>query len=145
MSFHALGIDQKILSQVDFEHPTEIQAKSIPDVLAGKDVIAESATGSGKTFAFGVGVLQAVKRGGGVQALILTPTRELAHQVSDSIKKFAKSHPCNILCIYGGVGYGPQVDGIRRADVIVGTPGRILDHLSQKTLDLRHVKVLVLD
>jgi ATP-dependent RNA helicase DeaD len=133
------------IREAGFTEPSEIQQKTIPLVLAGKDVIGGSATGSGKTLAFGAGMIDKVKRGNGIQALILTPTRELAEQVAHTLKKFSKHTGINVREIYGGVSMGPQVYGLREADIVVGTPGRILDHLERRTLDLSRIKFLVLD
>jgi len=146
--FKQLGLNEDILSAIkrlDFESPSEIQEKSIPLVLSGKDVIAKSATGSGKTLAFGAGILKKVTRGSGVQALVLTPTRELANQVAEHLKTFSMHHNPLITCVYGGISMIPQINSLKRADIVVGTPGRIFDHLRKKTLNLGKIKVLVLD
>ncbi len=146
--FKKLGITKSILEIIEkekFETPTEIQVKSIPLAIAGKDIIAGSATGSGKTLAFGAGIIQNSVKGHGIQALILTPTRELADQISQALKKFAKGRSLRILAIYGGVGINPQIHRLETADIVVGTPGRILDHLQRKTIELRDVKTLILD
>ncbi len=147
-SFKILGISGPFLKSIKdekFERPSEIQEKSIPLILAGRDVIAGSATGSGKTLAFASGILQGSERGKGIQALVLTPTRELAEQVAKALTKFAKYSPLGIVAVYGGVGINPQIRGLKTADVVVGTPGRILDHLERNTLKLGRVKTLVLD
>ncbi|MCG2727579.1 MAG: DEAD/DEAH box helicase [Candidatus Methanoperedenaceae archaeon] len=128
-----------------YEKPSEIQEKSIPLILAGKDVIAGSATGSGKTLAFASGIIQSSERGKGIQALVLTPTRELAEQVAKALMKFSKYRPLAIIAVYGGVGIALQIQGLRSADVVVGTPGRILDHIGRNTIKLGNVKTLVLD
>lgn len=146
--FRKLGISQPILRVIEeemFEKPSEIQEKSIPLVLSGKNVIAGSASGSGKTLVFGAGIIQNCERGRGLQALILTPTRELAQQVSDALKKFSKYQPLNIISVYGGVSINPQIDKLRTADVVVGTPGRLIDHMQRRTMRLSEVKILVLD
>ncbi|MDP7180145.1 MAG: DEAD/DEAH box helicase [Candidatus Woesearchaeota archaeon] len=146
--FEKLGIIGPILKSLEeqkFEKPSEIQEKAIPVILKGKDVIAGSATGSGKTLAFGSGIIQNTKKGDGIKALILTPTRELAEQVANALKKFSKYNPLNITPIYGGVSISPQMDDLRKADIVVGTPGRILDHLERRTLNLKKVNTLVLD
>ena len=146
--FNDLGLVEPILKSIkeqDFDNPTDIQEKSIPLILEGKDVIGGSATGSGKTLAFASGIIQNLEQHGGIQAMILTPTRELAEQVSGSLKLFSRYKHLNIISIYGGVAINPQFDSLKRADVVVGTPGRILDHLERKTIDLRKVKILVLD
>ncbi len=147
-SFKKLGLSEEILkalADAKFEKPTEIQEKAIPLALAKKDIIGGAATGSGKTLAFGASIIQDLPRHQGVQALIMTPTRELAEQVGKSLRAFSKYKPLNIVMVYGGVSIGPQIRGIETADVVVGTPGRILDHLEQRTLSLKKVKTLVLD
>lgn len=147
-NFKNLGISEPILKSINdskFERPSEIQEKSIPLILAGKDVIAGAATGSGKTLAFAAGVLQSSERGKGLQALVLVPTRELAEQVAKALMKFSKYRPLGIIAVYGGVGINPQIHGLRTADVVVGTPGRILDHMGRNTIKFGRVKTLVLD
>jgi len=146
--FKKLGLSQEVLQVLDdagFEKPTEIQEKTIPLALAGNDIIGGSKTGSGKTLAFASPIIENLKVSNHVQALILTPTRELAEQVSASIKEFAKNKKINVLPIYGGVNMDTQIRRLGAADVIVGTPGRILDHLERRTLRLDSVKYLVLD
>ncbi len=147
-SFKNLGISEPVLRSIKdekFERPSEIQEKSIPLIIAGKDIIAGSATGSGKTLAFASGLLKSSEKGKGVQALVLTPTRELAEQVAQMLNKFSKYKPLEIIAVYGGVGINPQIKGLKTADVVVGTPGRILDHIGRNTLRLGRVKTLVLD
>lgn len=146
--FRKLGIIEPILRSIkeeNFEKPTEIQEKSIPLVLAGKDVIAEAATGSGKTLAFASGIIKSSEKGNGIQALILTPTRELAEQNAKALNKFSKYKPLEIIAIYGGLSINPQIRGLRTADIVIGTPGRILDHIERRTIKLDNVKILVLD
>jgi len=148
IQFEELGISEsllKVIQEHKFSEPSEIQAKSIPFIMEGKDVIAGASTGSGKTLAFATGIIENSERGKGVQALVLTPTRELAEQVSGVIQKFAKNKSLNVLPIYGGVSINPQIHKLGRADVIVGTPGRVIDHLSRGTLNLDGIKILVLD
>src|SRR3990167_9301264 len=104
--FKKIGIGERLLKtlkEINFSEPTEIQEKVIPLALAGHDVIGKSATGSGKTLAFGVPIIEKVKVAGGLQALVLTPTRELAEQISKAIKSFAKYNPLKIITVYGGV------------------------------------------
>ncbi len=147
-SFKKLGIIEPVLRAIQeekFERPTEVQEKSIPLVLAGKDVIAESATGSGKTLAFGCGIIQNCENRRGIQALVLTPTRELAEQNTKELRKFSKYKPLHIAVVYGGVSINPQIMELKRADVVVGTPGRLLDHMQRRTIQLDRVKILVLD
>ena len=146
--FKQLGIAPEILKSLEemkFTEPTEIQEKAIPLVVQGKDIIAGAATGSGKTLAFGAGIIHNCERQGIVQSLVLVPTRELADQVARSLKVFSKHKPLEIVEVYGGVSMGPQVQKLRRADVVVGTPGRILDHIEHETIELGYVKILVLD
>ncbi len=147
-SFRKLGVIEPILKSIkeeNFKKPTEIQEKSIPLILSGKDVIAGSATGSGKTLAFGTGIIQNLKGGNGIQSLILTPTRELAEQVTNALITFSKYERLRITAVYGGVAIGPQINKLRTADVVVATPGRLLDHIERKTIRLTGVKILVLD
>jgi len=146
--FRKLGITEPVIKSIEeqkFEKPSEIQEKSIPLILAGKDVIAGSATGSGKTLAFASAIIEHSQKIRRIQALVMTPTRELAEQVAKEIRKFAKHKPLEIVTVYGGVAIHPQMDKLRVADVVVGTPGRILDHINRRTVDFRNVKILVLD
>jgi len=142
---HLHGDLKKAFHELGFEELTDIQIKVIPLIQQGKDVIGQSKTGSGKTAAFGFPLLEKVNHGYGLQALILVPTRELCEQVNDHLRKFAKYKKTNIFAIYGGVSINPQISNLRHADIVVGTPGRILDHLQRGTIDLRKVKILVLD
>ncbi len=135
----------KALQEEKFIEPTDIQNKTIPLILEGKDVIARSATGSGKTLAFGAGFIDKMEKGKGVQAMVLCPTRELAEQVGKSLRRFAKHLDARTTEVYGGVAIGPQIRELQRVEIVVGTPGRILDHLRQRTLDLKGLKTLVLD
>lgn len=151
MKFKELGLSQnllKLFKEKGFENPTEIQEKAIPLALKGKDVIGESATGSGKTLAFGVPIIEKIgklENTDGVQALILTPTRELAEQISRALKTFSKETSIKILTVYGGVSIENQIKGLQKANVVVGTPGRVLDHISRHTINLRETKICVLD
>lgn len=129
------------IKRLGFTEPTLIQSKSIPFIIKGKDVIGESATGSGKTLAFGCG-MQSLKKGKGIQALILTPTRELAEQVKEMLHKLSD---LNITAVYGGVSINPQIEALYKADVVVATPGRLLDHLQRATINLKNVSLLILD
>ena len=146
--FEKLGLSPEVvsvLSSLKITEPTEIQEKAIPLVLAGRDVIGGSATGSGKTLAFASPLIENINPNGFVQALILTPTRELAQQVAYSIKEFAKNKNLNVLTVYGGVDIQKQIRKIPQTDILVGTPGRVLDHLQRRTLTLHKVNFLVLD
>lgn len=147
-NFRKLGLSEQILKSLkehEFETPSEIQEKTIPLVLQGKDVIAGASTGSGKTLAFGSAIIQNCKKDFGIQALVLTPTRELAEQISKALKRFSKHSPLSIIPVYGGVSINPQIEDMESAEVVIGTPGRILDHLERGTIDLSRLKILVLD
>ncbi len=143
-----LGKDNPLLKSIKdrgFEKPSEIQEKTIPIILKGRDIIAGAATGSGKTLAFTAALSKNVENKPGIQGLILTPTRELAEQVSKEIADFTKYKKLKVIAVYGGVSINPQINDLRSAHIVVGTPGRILDHLERKTIDLRHVNTLILD
>jgi len=114
-------------------------------VLEGKDVIAGASTGSGKTLAFGAGVIHNSEPDYGIQGLILTPTRELAEQITRELKKFLGKKKLKIIPIYGGMSMGKQIKELESAEIVVGTPGRILDHLSRRTVNFQYIKTLVLD
>ena len=148
MGFTKLQLHPNLLKSIQrmgFTVPTPIQEKCIPEILGGKDVVGHSLTGSGKTAAFGLPILQNVIHGKGVQALILTPTRELCDQDAATLREFGKFMFVHISAVFGGVGLYPQINELRTADIVVGTPGRILDHLERRTIDLRNVNFLVLD
>lgn len=149
--FTALPLSPEQLKNIDdmgYQEMTDIQVESLPPGLAGKDLLAQAATGSGKTLAFGLPLVEALDpHGFYVQGLVLCPTRELAAQVADELRKIAR-HPGNIkvLTITGGQPIGPQIGSLEHgAQVVVGTPGRIVDHLRKKTLDLSRLNTLVLD
>ncbi|MDQ1690679.1 MAG: ATP-dependent helicase DeaD, partial [Pseudonocardiales bacterium] len=150
-SFADLGISEPVLralSDVGYESPSPIQAATIPPLMAGRHVVGLAQTGTGKTAAFALPILSRIDLSQRTpQALVLAPTRELALQVSEAIGKYAHYLPgLNVLPIYGGQSYGIQLSGLRRgAHVIVGTPGRIMDHLDKRTLDLTELRFLVLD
>ncbi len=136
------------LETLGYQYMTQIQAESLPHVLAGKDVIAQGKTGSGKTAAFGLGLLQKLNvKQFRIQSLVLCPTRELADQVAKEIRKLARAiHNIKVLTICGGMPFGPQVGSLEHgAHIIVGTPGRIEDHMRKGTLRLDNVTTLVLD
>lgn len=148
VKFEELGLSQELLEiirEAGFEKPSEIQEKTIPLAIAGKDIIGAAATGSGKTLAFSSSMIENLKPDKTIQALILTPTRELAEQVADSISFFSRKKKLKVLPIYGGVNIETQIRKIPGSDIIVGTPGRILDHLHRRTLRLNKIRFLVLD
>jgi superfamily II DNA/RNA helicase len=161
MSFDRLGLRPELLRAVADEgyiEPTPVQAESIPVVLEGRDLLAGAQTGTGKTAAFVLPILQRLRetpsphvtgRHNGrqpIRVLVLVPTRELAIQVEESIRVYGAHAPATSTVIYGGVGYEPQVRALRRGPaIVVATPGRLLDHLEQRNLDLGAVEILVLD
>ncbi len=152
MSFEKLGLQAELLNAVareGYATPTPIQTKSIPAILAGRDVMGGAQTGTGKTAAFALPMLQLLSKGekGRLpRALVLTPTRELAAQVEESFKTYGRFLPLRSTVIYGGVGINPQIEALRRGvDILVATPGRLLDHAGQGTLSLSKVEILVLD
>ncbi|MEP7138871.1 MAG: DEAD/DEAH box helicase [Caldimonas sp.] len=158
MSFDTLGLAEPLLRAVHeagYTTPTPIQAQAIPAVLSGGDVMGGAQTGTGKTAGFVLPMLQrlmdkpAVRDAKGrlpIRALILTPTRELAAQVEESVRTYGKHSKLTSMVMFGGVGMQPQVDKLRRGvDILVATPGRLLDHHGQRTLDLSHVEIFVLD
>ncbi|MFO8015849.1 MAG: DEAD/DEAH box helicase [Candidatus Woesearchaeota archaeon] len=147
MGFEGLGLSPMIMETIrskGFESPTVIQEKSLPAVLEGKDVIGESATGSGKTLAFGCGIVENLSPGNGIQSLVLTPTRELAEQVKGALREISQKK-MRVTAVYGGVSIDPQIQALSKADVVVATPGRLLDHMERGTIDLTRVRILVLD
>ena len=135
----------KVIKGLGYKEPTLIQRDTIPLILKDKDVIGESATGSGKTLAFGAGIIEKCNSGEGVQALVLVPTRELAEQVKDEIIRLSYNKPIKTLAIYGGVSINPQIEHLRKTEVVIATPGRLLDHLNRRTINTSKVKILVLD
>ncbi|MDT3679359.1 MAG: DEAD/DEAH box helicase [Burkholderiaceae bacterium] len=158
MSFSSLGLSEALVravSELGYDAPTPIQAKAIPAVLAGGDLLAGAQTGTGKTAGFVLPILQrllsapapAAARGARpIRALILTPTRELAAQVEQSVVAYAKHTPIASTVVFGGVNINPQADRLRRGvDILVATPGRLLDLAGQRAVDLSKVEVLVLD
>jgi ATP-dependent RNA helicase DeaD len=149
--FSALDLKAEVLralTDVGYEAPSPIQAATIPPLLEGRDVLGQAQTGTGKTAAFALPILSRIEmRVGKPQALVLTPTRELAIQVAEAFQRYAAHIPgFQVLPIYGGQSYGPQLHALRRGvHIVVGTPGRVIDHLDRKTLDLSELRFIVLD
>ena len=137
----------RTLADQHITDPTPIQHKAIPVMLEGRDIIGQAYTGSGKTLAFGLPLIEAIDADSAeTQALVLCPTRELAQQVGGVLAQLAKPAGMSVVILYGGVGYGPQMDALHaRPHIVVGTPGRILDHLQRRTLNLGALRLLVLD
>ena len=150
-AFSSLPLSKAMLSNLTslgFESMTSIQAQSLPSILSGKDVIAQGHTGSGKTVAFGLGLIsQLDTKNFNTQALVLCPTRELAEQVSTEIRKLARAIPnVKVITLYGGTPLRPQAESLTKGvHIVVGTPGRIEDHIGKQTLNLNDLKTLVLD
>jgi ATP-dependent RNA helicase RhlE len=148
-AFSALGLSDALafgVQEMGYVTPTPIQEQAIPVVLRGGDVIGSAQTGTGKTAAFALPIIQRLAGHGALRCLILEPTRELALQVEDAFQKFAKFTDLRVTIVYGGVGYGKQLEDLRRGmDILAATPGRLLDHLEQGNCSLEKVDILVLD
>ncbi len=155
MSFETFGLSDEILRAVTSEgytEPTPVQTRAIPAILAGRDIMAGAQTGTGKTAGFTLPLLQLLSgrqsetKHHQPRALILVPTRELAAQVADSVKTYGRHLPLKSTVVYGGVKINPQIDKLRKGvDILIATPGRLIDHVYQKNVDLGGVEFLVLD
>jgi ATP-dependent RNA helicase DeaD len=148
MKCEQLNIHAKLLTKLqeqEFKELTLIQERCIPEILQGNDVVGQAETGSGKTLAYCLPILNKIIHGRGLQALVLTPTRELCVQVTDVFKDFGKTLGIRTTSVYGGVSIGPQIHDIRTSEIVIATPGRMLDHLRRGTIDLRNIRILVLD
>lgn len=151
MKFEDLGLSENVLRALDeygYKEPTPIQVKTIPYIMQGKDVIGQSQTGTGKTASFGLPLIESIDVGlNKVQAIILCPTRELATQVTGELRKFTKyKEGVKVLAVYGGESIERQIKGLKQGvKIVVGTPGRVMDHMRRKTLKLDNVKMCVLD
>ena len=147
--FEKLGLEKKlldVLNDAGFTIPFPIQKRAIPVLLAGNDVIGQAHTGTGKTAAYALPMLQLVTSKQGIQGIIMAPTRELALQITAEINRFAKNTGIKTATIYGGQGMGKQLDALRKKpEIIVATPGRLIDHLKRGTIKLNNVKHVVLD
>jgi len=134
------------LKEMGYINPTEVQEKVIPLIVQGKTVVARSKTGTGKTAAFGVGIVERLTGGTAKKALVLAPTRELTLQVCDEIKKIAAKYPLKVVGVYGGYSINPQIQALKKGvDILIATPGRLLDHAERRTVDLSQFDVVVLD
>ena len=150
VSFEELALSEEVkmaIRERGYKSPTPVQAKSIPLVLSGKDLIVRSKTGTGKTAAFGIPMIEKLPAGARcAKAIVLCPTRELAIQVADELASLAKHKDLRVTCIYGGAPMGKQIDALKDgAEIIVGTPGRVYDHIRRKNLDLSKAEMGVLD
>ena len=152
MRFNELNLSREVLQAIEemgFVNPSEVQEQTIPEILDGHDLLAQAQTGTGKTASFGIPMIEKIVDNNyeSLQALVLVPTRELARQVSEELQKLAKHKKfIKILAIYGGADMGKQLRELKRgASIVVGTPGRVMDHMKRKTIDLSDLKFLVLD
>lgn len=153
MSFSPLGLDPSILSALSaagYQHPTPIQKGAIPPILDGHDLIGIAQTGTGKTAAFTLPLLTLLHKrkpkNPGIRMLVIAPTRELVTQIHDNVRKYGAELPLKAIAIYGGVGEGPQIKGLKDgAEIVIATPGRLIDLLNQGHVDLRGVECLILD
>ncbi|WP_083399005.1 DEAD/DEAH box helicase [Oceanisphaera psychrotolerans] len=158
MSFASLGLNAQLVQAINecgYTEPTPIQTQAIPLVLKGGDLLAGAQTGTGKTAGFGLPMLQRLSETKAqplangrapVRALVLTPTRELAAQVEENLRAYAKHSDLRTLAMFGGVSINPQMKALgRKVDIVVATPGRLLDHVSQRSIDLSRIEMLVLD
>ncbi len=136
---------QEVIRKLGYTALTDIQERSIPLIIDGKDVIGESATGSGKTLAFGSPLIDKINPKMGIQVLVLTPTRELAEQVKKDLTGISYSKKIRITSVYGGVSINNQIKLLKKSEVVIATPGRLLDHIDRKTIDLSWLNTLVLD
>ena len=149
--FAALGLEASLLTTLEtlgYEEPTPIQREAIPPLLTGRDLLGQAATGTGKTAAFTLPLLQRIAHSARrhPSALILVPTRELAMQVSEAVQRYGKEMRISVLAVYGGQSIVPQLHALKRGvDVVVATPGRALDHIRRHTLQLKHLQIVVLD
>src|SRR3954462_5938968 len=149
MTFAELGLSKKTLAELEkagFEAPTPIQAQAIPPALRGKDVIGSAATGTGKTLAFVLPMLERLEGKHGTRALVLAPTRELAVQIHEQLERFRHGHHLRSAVVIGGVGMSPQTHAFQKGvEIVVATPGRLNDHLDSGSARLNQVEILVLD
>lgn len=148
-TFDELGIKKTILDglkDIGFKEAFPIQVATIPVLLSGRDVVGQAHTGTGKTAAFSISMLQKITPNGGIQGLVIAPTRELAIQITDEIRKLAKFTGIRAATVYGGQGMGLQLDQLRRgAEIVVATPGRLIDHLKRGSIKLNQISHVVLD
>jgi len=150
MNFELFNFHPQITAGIDlagYHSPTPIQSQAIPEVMRGRDLMGLAQTGTGKTAAFVLPILNRLMNGprGQVRSLIIAPTRELAEQIHSAIKTMGERTRLRSVAVYGGVGINPQIRALRQADIVVGCPGRLLDHIGRQTIDLSRVETLVLD
>ena len=147
--FEDLGLKEEVLKGIrdlGFEEAFPIQEAVVPVLLTGRDVVGQAHTGSGKTAAFALSMLQEIQPKAGIQGLIMAPTRELAVQITEEVKKFGKYTGIKVATVYGGQGMGIQLDALDRGvEIVVATPGRLIDHLKRGSIELRDITHIVLD
>ena len=148
MNFKELGLEPKIIQAIEelgYEEPTPIQSMAIPPILEGRDLVGSAQTGTGKTAAFALPAIHRLGKHGGCRVLALAPTRELAIQIEENFRIYGKFMDLRMALLYGGVKYGKQLEQLGdEPDVIVATPGRLLDHISQGNLSLKNIEILIL-
>ncbi|MBI2109670.1 DEAD/DEAH box helicase, partial [Candidatus Woesearchaeota archaeon] len=147
-SFKKLISDPFVLQSIleyGFEAPMPIQNRTIPLIKEGKDVVGQSSTGSGKTLAFAIPILESIKPREGVQSLVITPTRELCQQIKKEFEKLARYKQVKIVEVFGGVSIVPQIEKLKTANIVIGTPGRLLDLMGRRVINLHNIRILVLD
>ncbi|MFT4309260.1 MAG: DEAD/DEAH box helicase [Candidatus Woesearchaeota archaeon] len=148
MSFNELGIGKDLLGILErhaIYEPTDVQSAVIPKIMEGKDVLAQSETGSGKTLGFALPIIQEARKGTGLYALVIAPTRELALQIADETKKYSRYKNLKVETVYGGVSIEPQIKRLPNADIAIGTPGRIRDLIGREAISFDNLKYLILD
>ncbi len=149
MNFKDLGLCPELLQTIEelgYEEPTPVQVKAIPPIIDGRDMVGSAQTGTGKTAAFALPTLHRLAKPGACRALALAPTRELAIQIEENFRKYGNQMGFNMALLYGGVKYGKQLDQLRNnPDIVVATPGRLLDHIGQRNLNLSNIEILILD
>ena len=149
MNFKELGLCPQLLSAIDelgYEDATPIQIKAIPPILEGRDMVGSAQTGTGKTAAFALPTLHRLKSHGKCRALALAPTRELAIQIEENFRKYGKFLDLKLALLYGGVKYGKQLEELKsNPDIVIATPGRLIDHIQQGNLSLKNIEILILD
>ncbi|MBN2603782.1 MAG: DEAD/DEAH box helicase [Candidatus Thermoplasmatota archaeon] len=148
MKFDELDISSKLnrkILDLGFYVLTPIQDKCIPEIIKGRDIVGQSKTGSGKTFAFAIPIIDKVQNGKGIQAVILTPTRELCVQITQVFRELGSIFDLKVASVFGGVRIEPQINSLQNSEIVVGTPGRMLDHIGRNTIDFRSMRFLVID
>ncbi len=148
MKFEDMNIEKSVLGSLNdlgYEKPTRIQLETIPLIKEGHDVIGQSETGSGKTAAFGIPLVEKTIKGNKLQAMVLVPTRELALQIASELTRFSRFKGLSVQTVYGGVPIESQITGLKKSEIVVGTPGRMLDHMKRGTINTNNIRMFILD